>query len=82
MSNFIHQNEVNMANEPLKVQQPFLESSRLMDELLNILNIINTEQSPILRDGDKLSCSRLLSDRKFQLTAPWLAKILKILEDA
>ena len=33
MSNFISQNEVNMANEPLKVQQSPLESSSEMDKL-------------------------------------------------
>ena len=33
MSNFICQNEVNMANEPFKVQQPLLESSSEMDKL-------------------------------------------------
>ena len=33
MSNFIRQNEVNMANELLKVQQPLLESSSEMDKL-------------------------------------------------
>ena len=31
MSNFIRQNEVNMANEPLKVDKPLLESSSEMD---------------------------------------------------
>ena len=38
MSNFICQNEVNMANEPLKVQQPHLESSNEMDKLRCITN--------------------------------------------
>ena len=33
MSNFICQNEVNMANEPLKVQQPLLKSSSEIDKL-------------------------------------------------
>ena len=33
MSNFICQNEVNMANEPFKVQQPLLENSSEMDKL-------------------------------------------------
>ena len=33
MSNFIRQNEVNMATEPLKVQQQLLESSSEMDKL-------------------------------------------------
>ena len=39
MSNFICQNEVNMANDPLKVQQPHLESSSEMDKLRCITNI-------------------------------------------
>ena len=38
MSNFIRQNEVNEANELLKVQQPHLESSREMDKLRCITN--------------------------------------------
>ena len=33
MSNFIRQNEVNNANELLKVQQPLQESSSEMDKL-------------------------------------------------
>ena len=37
MSNFICQNEVNMANEPLKVQQPLLE------------NLTNTALSPVTK---------------------------------
>ena len=32
MSNFIRQNEVNMANELLKVEKPLLESSSEMDK--------------------------------------------------
>ena len=38
MSNFIRQNEVNMANEPLKVEKPLLESSSEMDKLKCITN--------------------------------------------
>ena len=38
MSNFIRQNEVNKANELLKVQQPLLESSSEMDKLRCITN--------------------------------------------
>ena len=38
MSNFIRQNEVNMANEPLKVQQSLLESSSEIDKLRRITN--------------------------------------------
>ena len=43
MSNFIRQNEINMANEPLKVEKPLLESSSEMDKLQRITN---TEYSP------------------------------------
>ena len=43
MSNLIRQNEVNMANEPLKVEKPLLESSSEMDKLQCITN---TEHSP------------------------------------
>ena len=32
MSNFICQNEVNMVNEPLKVEKPVLECSSEMDK--------------------------------------------------
>ena len=38
MSNFIRQNEISMANELLKVQQPLLESSSEMDKLRCITN--------------------------------------------
>ena len=44
MSNFIRQNELNIANEPLKVQQPLLESSSEMDKLRCITN---TAHSPV-----------------------------------
>ena len=44
MSNFIRQNEVNMANEPHNVQQPFLESSTEMD---NSRRITNAAHSPV-----------------------------------
>ena len=43
MSNFIRQNEFNVANEPLKVEKPLLESSSEMDKLQRITN---TEHSP------------------------------------
>ena len=46
MSNFIRQNEVNMANELLKVQQPLLESSSEMDKLRCITN---TAHSPVTK---------------------------------
>ena len=43
MLNYIRQNEVTMANEPLKVEQPLLENSSEMDTLPCISN---TEHSP------------------------------------
>ena len=43
MSNFIRQNEVNMVNEPLKVEKLLLESSSEMD---NLPCKTNTEHSP------------------------------------
>ena len=46
MSNFIRQNEVNMANELLKVQQPLLGSSSEMDKLRCISN---TAHSPVIK---------------------------------
>ena len=33
MSNYIRQNEVNMADEPLKIEHPLLESSSEIDKL-------------------------------------------------
>ena len=44
MSNFISQNEVNEANELLKVQQPHLEMSSEIDKLRCITN---TALSPV-----------------------------------
>ena len=44
MSNFIRRNDVNKANELLKVQQPLLESSSEMDKLRCITN---TADSPV-----------------------------------
>ena len=46
MSNFICQNEVTMANEPLKGQQPLQESSSEMNKLRCITN---TELSPVTK---------------------------------
>ena len=46
MSKFIRQNEVNMANDPHKFQQPFLESSSEMD---NLRCITNTAHSPVTK---------------------------------
>ena len=43
MSNYIRQKEVNMANEPLKVEKPLLEISSEMDKLPCITN---TEHFP------------------------------------
>ena len=34
MSNYIRQNEVNMADEPFKVKEPLLESSSEIDKLV------------------------------------------------
>ena len=42
MSNFIRQNEINMANELLKVQQPLLESSSEIDNF-------HTAHSPVTK---------------------------------
>ena len=44
MSNFICQNEINMANEPLNVQQPLLKSLSEMD---NLQCITNNALSPV-----------------------------------
>ena len=47
VSNFIGQNEVNMANEPLKVHQPLLESSSEMDKLRCITNAAHSPVTKI-----------------------------------
>ena len=52
MSNFIRQNEVNMANEPLKVQQPLLESSSEMDITVHNNNLKPFSSYHNYRDGD------------------------------
>ena len=73
MSNYIRQIEVNMTNEPLKIEQPLLESSSEMDKLACKTN---TKHYQNYCDGDKLSCSRSLGDGDFQLTENWSAKYL------
>ena len=70
MSNFIRQNEFNMANEPLKVEKPLLESSSEMDKLQCITNTEHSPDTKITVMG-----TRILSDGDFQLTEPWSAKI-------
>ena len=54
MSNFICQNEVNMATEPLKVEQPLLQSSSEIDKLLYALYQIFLRHQNY-RDGDNIS---------------------------
>ena len=47
MSNFIRQNEVNIANQPLKVEQPLRQSSgKLMN--YRVLPVPNIPQKPKL----------------------------------
>ena len=54
MSSFICQNEVNMANEPLKVEQPLLESSSEIDKLVyDLYQIFPKHQNYC--DGDNIS---------------------------
>ena len=70
-----------MANEPLKVQQPRLESSIEMDKLRCITN---TTHSPFTKTTvmGTISFSRVMSDREYQLTEPWSAKIVdKIIKE-
>ena len=77
MSNYIRQTEVKMANEPVKVVQPLLESSSEMDKLA--CKTITKHSFPTHQnycDGDKIYCSRILGDGDFQLTENWSAKIL------
>ena len=66
-----------MANEPLKVGKPLLESSSEMDKLQCITNTEHSPDTKITKiDGDKISCSRILGDGDFQLTENWSAKTL------
>ena len=70
MSNFIRQNEVNKANELLKVQQPLLESSSEMDKLRCKTK---TAHSPVTKTtvmGTNFFHLENLSDREYQLTEP------------
>ena len=71
MSNFIRQNEVNMANEPLKVEKPLLESSSEMDKLKCITN---TEHSP---DTKITVMGKILPAQEFWAmeTFNWLIRI-------
>ena len=53
MSSFICQNEVNMANEPLKVEQPLLESLSEIHKLVyDLYQIFPRHQN--YRDGDNI----------------------------
>ena len=54
MSNFIRHKEVNMANEPLKVQQSLLENSSAMDILRCITNTAHSPVTKITVMGTKL----------------------------
>ena len=74
MYNYIRQIEVNMADEPLKVEQPLLESSSEIDKLVYDEYQIFPRHQNYLADGDKFSCSRIFGE--FQLTEPWSEKIL------
>ena len=58
MSNFIGQNEVNMADEPLKVEQPILKSSSEIDDKVNDQYRI-FPRNQIDSDGDKFSFSKI-----------------------
>ena len=70
-----------MANEPLKVEQPLLESSSGIDELVyGLYKIFPRHQN--YRDGDNIYFSGLSSDGEFLLTDLRSAKILdKIVEE-
>ena len=82
MSNFIRQNEVNMANELLKVEQPLLESSNEIDKVPCFTKNRSFSSNQNYRDEDRFSSSRILSDGELQLTDPRSAKILdKLVEE-
>ena len=69
------QNKVKMANESLKVQQPLLESSSEMDKLRCITNTAHSAVTKITV-METIVFSRDMSDREYQLTEPWSAKIV------
>ena len=74
MSSFICQNEVNMAKEPVKVEQPLLESSSEIHKL-----VYDLYQN--YRDWDNISFKWTLSDGEFLLTDLRSAKTLdKVVE--
>ena len=54
MSNYIGQNKVNMAHEPLKFEQPLLENSSEIDKLVNDQNE-TFPRHPKYSVGDQLS---------------------------
>ena len=53
MSNSIRKNEVNIADEPLKFQQPVLESSSEMDKLQCITNTVHSPNTKITVMGTR-----------------------------
>ena len=71
-----------MANEPLEVEQPLLQSSSEMYKLRCTTN--TTALSPVTKVTamcDKFSFSRILSEVDFQLADPSSAKVLdKVVE--
>ena len=70
-----------MANEPLKVEQPLLESSSGIDKLVYDLYQIFLRHK-YYRDWDDISFSLLSSDGEFLLTDFRSAKILdKVVEE-
>ena len=74
MSNFIRHNKVNMADEPLKVEQHPLESSSEMDKLC-VLPIRNIPQTPKLPCWGQAFLLKILSDGEFQVTESCSAKM-------
>ena len=81
MYNYIRQIGVNMADEPLKVEQPLLEISSEIHKLVyDLYQIFPRHQN--YRDGDNISFSWILSDGEFLLTDLRSAKILdKVVEE-
>ena len=59
MSNFIRQNEVKTANEPLKVEKPLLESSSEMDKIQCITNTEHSPDTKIIVVGTRFSAQEL-----------------------
>ena len=68
MSNYIRQNEGNVAKQPLKVEKPLLESSSQIDKI-TVYQYRTFPRDQNYRAGDKLSASEFCVMESFN----WLS---------